>query len=107
MKNKNLRLVGIQVAHSKYLHLYHIDNVYSQRIGDEDEDVAMMRGFDMQLFAPFEDVTHSIMDAYAATIQHIWKCENGRAEFYYLQLADGLSPWDVGLSEQWLHWAEK
>jgi len=106
MTKQYLELVGVLVAHSKPAKTYRIDYVYARRVNNEYDGFATMKGYDMTLALRFCKVVHSLLDAYAPVIKHVWNQDNRRTESFYLQFVVAFRPDKVGLIGRWEHWAE-
>ena len=101
MKRDYRELVGLQATFDNVLPRYHLVHFYRWKRIPVVEQIAVLKGYDLERKEAVADIIVGLRSAYQPAILSTWKSETVLRVSQYLQFEAEATPTDIGLEGIW------
>lgn len=102
MKRQHLELIGLLATKSELISTYHIDYIYKVKVGDSLEGTMIQKGFDFDLYIPFQEIVRHLSSAYAPALQRVWTNAGPKAVRVLMSLHPDLKTDNLSIDGKWV-----
>lgn len=107
MKRGYNELVGLQATFSRTISRYRLTHYYEWRSNGKTKGRGTVRGYDMRMHIPLDEIVRGLREAYAPAIISIWRQVTEGCVKEYYQFFVGCAPDEMNFPGKWIHWAER